>query len=504
MSRSPVSDAPADDAPRFTPRQRRVLAVLLMPLFISLMSVSIVNVALPAIETGLGAGTADLQWVLAGYTLTFGVVLVASGRAGDLFGRKPLFLVGIAVYALGSLLSGLAVSPGMLNAARLLTGIGAGLFNPQIIGVIQSTFTGSARGKAYGMFGTVIGLGVAVGPPLGGLLLEAFGDQWGWRAAFLVSVPVGLLATVLAALWLHPPTQTVLERSALSPLGALRALDSVGVVLLAAATVCLMVPFIAPGTVWLLAPAAALLVTWWLWERRVRAAAPRTGVHPMVDPALFQRPPFTFSTLHATLYMGTMPAAFAVNAVFVQRGLGHSAFVAGLMTLAGALVVTAASTWIGARVHRCGPWFVFVGAAMGVGAMLAIMACAGPVAAGTLPVWTIAALLVPQGASQALIMTSAQVLMMDDVDPARAGSAGGVAQTTQRVGTSIGMAVVLGAFYATGPGDGTATASAEPFAHALVVALGVVAVSWTIVFVSSGLDLLRRHRARTGRPGTDV
>ena len=110
----------------------------------------------------------------------------------------------------------------------------------------------------------------------------------------------------------------------------------------------------------------------------------------------------------------------------------------------------------------------------------------------------------PQGASQALIMTSAQVLMMDDVDPARAGSAGGVAQTTQRVGTSIGMAVVLGAFYAAGPGDGTATASAEPFAHALVVALGVVAVSWTIVFVSSGLDLLRRHRACTGRPGTDV
>ncbi|TFI43795.1 MFS transporter, partial [Micrococcus endophyticus] len=142
-----------------------------MPLFLALMSVSVVNVALPAIESGLHATSADLQWVLAGYTLTFGTVLVASGRAGDLWGRKSLFLVGIGLYVAGALVSGFAVDPLMLNAGRLVTGVGAGVFNPQVVGFIQSNFSGRARGRAYGLFGTVIGLGVAVGPMLGGLLL---------------------------------------------------------------------------------------------------------------------------------------------------------------------------------------------------------------------------------------------------------------------------------------------------------------------------------------------
>ena len=125
-----------------------------MPLFLALMSVSVVNVALPAIESGLDATSADLQWVLAGYTLTFGTVLVAAGRAGDLWGRKNLFLAGITLYMLGSLLSGLAGDTLLLNAGRLLTGLGAGVFNPQVIGFIQSNFHGRARGRAYGLFGT--------------------------------------------------------------------------------------------------------------------------------------------------------------------------------------------------------------------------------------------------------------------------------------------------------------------------------------------------------------
>ncbi|MGW5853559.1 MULTISPECIES: MFS transporter [Micrococcus] len=482
--------APGPADAHFTPEQRRVLAILLMPLFLSLMSVSVVNVALPAIESGLGASSADLQWVLSGYTLTFGVVLVAAGRAGDLWGRKPLFLAGIAVYVLGSLLAGLAWSPVVLNGARLLMGIGAGLFNPQIIGVIQSTFSGRARGTAYGMFGTVIGLGVAVGPLLGGLLMGLLGPEAGWRASFLVNAPIGLLALLLGVLWLHPPTRT----AAVVPRG-LRALDPVGVVLLGAATVSLMLPFILPGTWWLLAMAAALLTAWWLWEKRVRAAAPHTGVHPMVDPALLRRPSFTFATLHTSVYMGTMPGAFAVIAVFVQQGLGHSALAAGMITLASALLVTASSTWIGSQVHRFGPWFVFTGAALGVASMLALMLAFVRVADGAWPLWTLAALLIPQGASQALIMTSAQVLMMDDVLPEEAGSAGGVAQTAQRVGTSIGLAMVTGVYFSALAGTGHAP-TAHEYGVAGGSALAVVAGSWALVLVSAGADLLRRRRSR--------
>ena len=129
-------------AAAFTAGQRRMLTVLLIPLFLALMSVSVVNVALPAIERDLGASPADLQWVLSGYTLTFGVVLVAAGRAGDLWGRRPLFLAGISLYVLGSLVSGLAPNPVWLTIGRLLTGVGAGVFNPQVIGFIQTHFTG--------------------------------------------------------------------------------------------------------------------------------------------------------------------------------------------------------------------------------------------------------------------------------------------------------------------------------------------------------------------------
>ncbi|WP_236649594.1 MFS transporter [Micrococcus luteus] len=205
---TPRPPRPADPASgAFTPDQRCILTALLMPLFLALMSVSVVNVALPAIESGLDATSADLQWVLAGYTLTFGTVLVAAGRAGDLWGRKNLFLAGITLYMLGSLLSGLAGDTLLLNAGRLLTGLGAGVFNPQVIGFIQSNFHGRARGRAYGLFGTVVGLGVAVGPLLGGLFLGAFGPEWGWRSTFLMNVPVGLAAVAMGALWLPPPTR---------------------------------------------------------------------------------------------------------------------------------------------------------------------------------------------------------------------------------------------------------------------------------------------------------
>lgn len=155
------------------PRPRRMMAALLMPLFAALLSISIVNVALPAIEDGLGASSSDLQWVLSGYALAFGVALVPAGRAGDLWGRRRVFLLGVAFFGLSSLFSALAPTPEMLNLARILMGLGAGMLVPQIIGMIQRLFSGSARGRAYGLMSTVIGVAVAAGPAVGGLLIDA-------------------------------------------------------------------------------------------------------------------------------------------------------------------------------------------------------------------------------------------------------------------------------------------------------------------------------------------
>jgi len=486
----------AAESGAFTADQRRILTVLLIPLFLALMSVSVVNVALPSIERDLGASSADLQWVLSGYTLTFGMVLVAAGRAGDLWGRRPLFLAGIALYVLGSLLSGLAPDPLWLNAGRLLTGLGAGVFNPQTIGFIQSHFTGRARGRAYGLFGMVVGLGVAVGPLLGGLLLGALGRDWGWRSTFLMNVPVGVLAIVMATAWLSPDTRVKGAAGRSGGPRGIAALDPVGALLLGGASLCLMVPFIVPGTWALLAGAAVLGVGWWLWELRVKRRAAATGVEPMVDPALFRRASFTIGAAESTIFLSTMPAVFAVTAVFLQQGMGFSPLASGLATLPGAVVQAVASPWAGSKVQSQGARMVFGGGVVGL-ASLAILALAFErSAAGAWSPWIVGAALAVMAVSQALILTTTQVLMMEDVAGHEAGAAGGVAQTAQRMGTALGLSVVMGAFYAAlagaaGPGGAP---SAAGFAHAASAAVLMVGACWLVTTAIAAADLVRRRR----------
>ncbi|NUL48138.1 MFS transporter [Cellulosimicrobium funkei] len=478
----------------------RILVVLLVPLFMSLMSVSVVNVALPAIETGLHASSADLQWVLAGYALAFGVVLVAAGRAGDLWGRKPLFIAGILLFTAGSLASGLAVDPLMLNLARVLTGLGSGVLNPQIIGIIQNVFHGRARGRAYGLFGTVVGLGVAIGPTLGGVIIGALGPEWGWRTTFLVNVPFGILGAVLTALWLHPPRRD----RAPGDRRSLAALDPVGAVLLAAAVVGLMVPFILPGTWLLLVPAGILLVLWWLWEARMRVRSAQTGRAPMVDPALFRIPSFSYSTVATAFLLGAMPGLWAVQAIVTQQGLGLSALAAGLTSLPTAVAVMVLSPWIGSHVHRRGPLFVVLGALLAIAAVGLGMVAFRQVSVGSWPYWTLAACLFPFGPAQALLMTSTQVLTMHQVPLHAAGAAGGVSQTAQRVMTAIGLAAVTGSFYASlaasgadgdraGAGSAVAVAYGEAADAALLVVIGLLAVT----LLAGVLDYVRRYRGGT-------
>lgn len=482
----------------------RILVVLLVPLFMSLMSVSVVNVALPAIETGLNASSADLQWVLAGYALAFGVVLVAAGRAGDLWGRKPLFIAGILLFTAGSLASGLAVDPLMLNLARVLTGLGSGVLNPQIIGIIQNVFHGRARGRAYGLFGTVVGLGVAIGPTLGGVIIGALGPEWGWRTTFLVNVPFGILGAVLTALWLHPPQR---DRAS-GDRRSLADLDPVGAVLLAAAVVGLMIPFILPGTWLLLVPAVVLLVLWWLWEARMRVRMPQTGRAPMVDPSLFRIPSFSYSTVATAFLLGAMPGLWAVQAIVTQQGLGLSALAAGLTSLPTAVAVMVLSPWIGNHVHRRGPLFVMLGALLAIAAVVLGMVAFHQIATGSWPYWTLAVCLFPFGPAQALLMTSTQVLTMHEVPLHAAGAAGGVSQTAQRVMTAIGLAAVTGSFYASlaasgagGDHSGAAASAGSPVAvaygqaadAALLVVIGLLAVT----LLAGVLDYVRRYRGGT-------
>ncbi|HVN13811.1 MAG TPA: MFS transporter, partial [Kineosporiaceae bacterium] len=161
------------------PRRWRAFSVCLVAGFMSLLDVSIVNVALPSIQQGLHAGTSDLQWVVTGYALTFGLVLVPAGRLGDIRGRRPMFLVGLATFVLASAACGVATSSMWLIVARLVQGVGGGILTPQNSGFVQEMFRGKERGTAFGLLGATIGVSTAVGPLAGGLLIQLFGADHG-------------------------------------------------------------------------------------------------------------------------------------------------------------------------------------------------------------------------------------------------------------------------------------------------------------------------------------
>lgn len=180
----------------------RILVTLMVPLFMALIALSVINVALPVIGESLQADSSGLQWVVSGYALSFGLLLVPSGRLGDATGRKRLFLAGIAVFIVGAVIAGFAQNIGMLNAARLVQGVGSGMLNPQTFGLIQKYFRKEARARAFATMATTVSVATASGPLVGGLLIQALGDNLGWRAMFLVNVPLGVLALVLGHRWL--------------------------------------------------------------------------------------------------------------------------------------------------------------------------------------------------------------------------------------------------------------------------------------------------------------
>ncbi|MGN0099669.1 MAG: MFS transporter [Dietzia sp.] len=194
------------DAPETTDRRpvstARVLTTLMVPMFMALLALSVINVALPVIGTALDSDSRGLQWVVSGYALAFGLLLVPSGRLGDATGRKRLFLAGVAVFVGGAVVAGFAQSIEMLNLARLIQGVGSGMLNPQTFGLIQKYFRGGARARAFATLATTVSVATASGPLVGGLLIEALGDDLGWRAMFLVNVPLGVLAMVLGWRWL--------------------------------------------------------------------------------------------------------------------------------------------------------------------------------------------------------------------------------------------------------------------------------------------------------------
>jgi MFS family permease len=202
---------------------------------LTILDLAKINVAIPAISSVLGAGATQVQLLLSGFVLAFGLVLVPSGRIGDLYSRRFMFLLGLSLFTLASLGGMIAPTIELLIASRIFQGFAAGILMPQVLGLVQQLFQGKERGQAFGIFGAVIGLSTAFGPTIGGLLVGVGGDDFGWRLLFAMNVPLGIAAFVMAYRLLPKLQDTS---------SAVKDFDLLGTALLGATTFSLMLPFV--------------------------------------------------------------------------------------------------------------------------------------------------------------------------------------------------------------------------------------------------------------------
>ncbi len=472
---------PIQQDPSTDPIRWRILFVLIVTIFMTLISVSIVNVALPSIGRGLGATQSDLQWVLSGYALTFGVVLVAAGRAGDIMGRGGLFLIGVTIFTAASVAAGMAPDAEWLNLARFAQGIGSGLLNPQGLGMIQHYFRGEERGRAFGYLGTAIGLSIAVGPVLGGFLIELGGPDLGWRLTFLVNVPIGITAIILGLLWFPRP----LVRHFPSFGTGLRSLDPVGAVLLGLAVLALLFPFVearnAP-VLWSLLPVGALLV--WLWVQWEKFYV-RLGHSPMVDLKIFQVGSYTNGILIVSFYFMGLPSLWVLVALYAQEGDSRTALEAGFFGVPAALLAAYTAHWAGSRVSRYGRKMVISGLfltliGLALSAIVVVLH-----EAGLLSVWWLMGSLCFVGIAQGIVISPNQTLTLAEVPLDYAGSSGAIMQTGQRIGTAIGFAVITAATFS--------TLAMTSWSIAVMVGFGLISVVVMLALVVAFKDLRARE-----------
>ena len=479
-----------------TAEQRKILAVMLVPMFMSLLSVSIVNVIFPGMQRSIGASNSAIQWVLSGYTLAFGVLLVAAGRAGDLFGRGRLFVIGVAVFALGSLISGLSPDPLVLNIARIVMGLGSGLLSPQGVGMLQQYFHGKVRGRAFGMFGTIVGVSVGIGPVLGGGLIAVLGEEWGWRSAFLINVPIALAAIILGRFWL-PQSAWVGAGAEPGPHGRRRAdFDPVGLVLLAVGTLLVMLPFLersAGAWIYALVPVGAAVVWLWVrWENRYS----RRGGSPMVDMQLFRTRSFAYGASLTSMYFVGMSGIWVIVALYLQNGLGFPALHAGLVGLPSALLSALAAQAAGRVVLTFGRKMVVLGVGIGLTGVVASALLVLAHESWGVSIWWLLLTLGVTGLGQGMAISPNQTLTLADVPVDYAGSSGGVMQTGQRVGTAIGIAIVTAVFFVVQPlaGYGAAIVAGFGFIALVIVFAGIIG----LVDLARGRAKDRRERQSVG------
>lgn len=428
------------------PRRWRILGVALAVGFMSLLDVSIVNVAIPSMREGLETSSSTIQWVVSGYALTFGLTLVAGGRLGDAYGRRRMMLVGLALFVVTSAAVGLAPNAELVIVARLLQGAAAGLLTPQNSGLVQQLFRGAERGRAFGLFGFTVSTASAIGPVLGGLIIAAVGEDDGWRWLFLVNLPIGLVAMLAVARMVPKRADDRIEHGA--------GIDVVGALLLGLAVFALLYPVVSvergarlPLVLLVLVPAFGYAFA--RWEQRLV----RRGSPPLLDITLLRGLPGYLNGLTVgALYFTGFSGLILVVSVYLQEGLGRSPLEAGLLIMPFAVGSAISSPIAGRFVSDVGRKLTVAALVVVMVGVLVLLL----LAPGREPFWLWAAPpLLLAGLGGGAVISPNITLTLSDVPPRMGGAAGGALQTGQRIGSSIGPALLVTAYgLGSGPESG--------------------------------------------------
>lgn len=480
LDATPDTATPAASATPSGPADRRrwlALAVVMTAAFMDLVDVTIVNIAIPSIERDLSASFGSIQWITAGYALAFAAGLITGGRLGDIYGRKRLFLLGITGFTLASALCGFAANPEMLVASRLLQGAMAALMVPQVLAIIHVTFPAHERGKVFGMFGAIVGLGAVSGPLLGALLTQwnLFGLEW--RPIFLINLPVGIAGVILGR-------RFITESKAPQ---ALR-LDVVGVVLVTGALLMLIYPLTRGRELgwplWghLCMAGSVLVFAAFVAYERVKT---RKDGSPLVELSLFKVKSFAAGIAVQLTFGISLGIFFLVWTLYMQIGLGWSPLHAGLTGLPFSLAVsTAAALSVQNLVPRFGRKVLQAGALTMAAGVLIYLWEAGRYGAD-ITSWQMVPPLVVMGAGMGLIVAPLTDAVLSDVPREHSGSASGLINTVQQMGNALGLGLVSVVFFgvvddhaATSP-----TAVTEAFVDGFRSALWWVAAVLTAIFL---------------------
>ncbi|TCN42843.1 EmrB/QacA subfamily drug resistance transporter [Kribbella orskensis] len=444
-----------------------VLGTVLVAEIMDLVDATIVNIAAPSIRAELGGSEAALQWMLAGYTLAFAIGLISFGRLGDLVGRRRLFVIGAVGFTVASAVCGLATSPEMLIGSRVAQGLLGAVMIPQGFAILKAVFPPAEIGKAFALFGPVMGLSAVAGPIIAGALIDANWFDAGWRMIFWINVPIGALA-LFGALRYMPEVKTP---------GASR-LDTTGVILVSLACGLLIYPLVQGRElgwpVWSIAMMVAAVPVFALFGRRER----RSG-NPVIDPSLFRSRGYVAGLGVITTFFLAMSGFMLVFNLFTQLGLHYSPLKAGLAMVPFSLGIAIGAPLSGGLLApKLGRKALQLGILVMAVSMVGVWFTLHVYGEQT-TIWNLVPATLASGIGAGMVFAPLFDIILASIDDQAAGSASGVLTAMQQFGGAIGVAVIGTIFFELLPDQAFLGATKS----ATLVAVALFAVSLLVTYL---------------------